>query len=225
MTVAMTAPVPAHSRVEPAEQAGCLMGRDVAPVREGVHRDARHARRECAAHDRAQVVDVRVHAAVGDQPGHVQHAAAGLGSRERGLQRGVLGQRAVGHGVADAHEILGDDPPRADVEMADLGVAHLPFGQAHRTPGCDQRRVRPALPERVEDRRASQPHGVAGAFGRTPEAVEDDQRDRCRHQSSSAARAIAAKACGSRLAPPTSAPSTSGSASSAPALSGLTEPP
>ena len=141
-------------RLEPAEQAGRLMGRDVAAVRERMHRDARHARRERAAHDRAQVVDVRMHAAVGDEPGHVQHAAAGLGGRERSLQRGVLGQRAVGHRIADAHEILRDDPPRADVEMADLGVAHLPFGQAHRAPGCDQRRVRPALPERVEDRRA-----------------------------------------------------------------------
>ena len=162
----MTAPVPAHSALEPAEQAGCLMGRDVAPVRERVHRDARYARRERAAHDRAQVVDVRMHPAVGDEPGHVQHPAAGLGGRDRSLQRGVLGQRAIGHRIADAHEILRDDPPGADVEMADLGVAHLPFGQAHRAPGCDQRRVRPALPERVEDRRASQPHGVAGAFGR-----------------------------------------------------------
>ena len=108
----MTAPVPAHSRSSSAEQAGRLVRRDVAAVREGVHGDARDARRERAAHDRAQVVDVRVHAAVGDEPGHVQHAAAGPGSREGGLQRGVRGERAVGDRVADAHEILRDDRAR-----------------------------------------------------------------------------------------------------------------
>ena len=62
--------------LELREQAGRLVRRDVAAVRERVHRDARHAGGERRSDDRAQVVDVRVHAAVGDEPGHVQHAAA-----------------------------------------------------------------------------------------------------------------------------------------------------
>ena len=69
--------------LELREQAGGLVRRDVAAVREGVHGDARDAGRERRSDDRAQVVDVRVHAAVGDETGHVQHAAAAGRSRRR----------------------------------------------------------------------------------------------------------------------------------------------
>ena len=168
---------------------------------------------------------MRVHATVGDETGDVQDAPAGSGRREGGLQGRARGKRSVCHGIADAHEILRDHAPGADVEVPDLGVAHLPVGQPHRASGGAQRGVRPALPECIEDRRAREPHGVARPLGRAAEAVEHDERDRCGHQPSSAARAIAAKPRGSRLAPPTSAPSTSGCASRAAALSGLTEPP
>ncbi len=201
------------------------MRRDVAAVGEGVDRDARHACRERRSGDRAQVVDVRVHAAVGDEPRDVQHTAPAASGRERRLQRGVARERPVGHRIADAHQVLGDDAPRADVEMPDLGVAHLPLGQPDGTAGGDQRGVRIALPERVEDGRPRERHGVPGPVGRETEAVEHDERDGSGHQPADAARAIAAKLPGSRQAPPTSAPSTSGCASSSAALSGLTEPP
>ena len=67
-------------------------------------------------------------------------------------------------------QVLLDDRARAQVEVADLGVAHLALGQPDgRAPGR-QRRVRPALPELVEDRRVGQLDGVARAgLGASPQ--------------------------------------------------------
>ena len=211
--------------LELREQPGGLVGRDVAAVGEGVDRDARHPGRERRAGDRAQVVDVRVHAAVRDEARDVQDAAPVARRGDGRPQRRVERERAVRHGVADAHQVLRDDAAGSEVEVPDLGVAHLTLGQAHGTTRGDQRGVRIALPERVEHRRASERHGVSGLRGRESEAVEHDERDGSRHQPASAARAIPAKLPGSRQAPPTSAPSTSGCASSEAALSGLTDPP
>ena len=88
-------------------------------------------------------------------------------------------KRAVGDRVVDPGQVLLDDRAGAEVEVADLGVAHLPVGQAdvaaarprascadsapraRRRPGC--RPARSALP---------------GPGLGEPPAVEDDQRDR-----------------------------------------------
>ena len=54
-------------------------------------------------------------------------------SRRRAIRlaqrRGLL-DLAAGDGLADARQVLHDDAAGADVEMADLGVAHLPIRQA-----------------------------------------------------------------------------------------------
>src|SRR4249919_1768666 len=108
--------------------------------------------------------------------------------------------------------------------MTDLGVAHLSGRQADRLARCSQRRVREALPEPVEDRRRGQPDRVSRPGRSTAPPVQDHERyERVTH--ASAALQMAAKDSRSSEDPPTSAPSTSGSASSAAALSGLTEPP
>ena len=60
----------------------------------------------------------------------MQHPAARAGSVAGREQGGVRGERAVGDRVADAHERLRHDPSGAEVEVADLGVAHLAVGQA-----------------------------------------------------------------------------------------------
>ena len=106
--------------------------------------------------------------------------------------------------------------------MADLGVAHLAGRQADGLAGRLELRVRKLAPQPVEDRRLGELDRVSGTGAARSPAVEDDEG----YEGIRAAVShIALKESTSSEAPPTSAPSTSGCASSAPALSGLTEPP
>ena len=42
-----------------------------------------------------------------------------------------LSPACLGDGLGDARQVLVNDAPRAEVQVADLRVAHLPVGQAH----------------------------------------------------------------------------------------------
>ena len=121
----------------------------------------------------------------------------------------------------DAREVLRHDRARAEVEMADLGVAHLALGQADRLALGGELRVRVRLPQPVEHGGVGERDGVPRPVRGEAPSVEDDEGDVHRR----AASTIAAKLPASRLAPPTSAPSTSGSESSSAALSGFSDPP
>ena len=167
---------------------------------------------------RLEVVDVRVDAAVRDEPEQVDVLARARRRRERLVLEQLAGLDRPVH----AHEILVEDPARADRQVPDLGVAHLPLRQADGLARGDELRVREVAPQPVEDRRVGELDRVAGAGRRDSPAVEDDER----YEGIRAAVShIAAKESTSSEAPPTSAPSTSGCASSSAALSGLTEPP
>src|SRR5204862_1759553 len=133
-----------------------------------------------------------------------------------GKQDLVARERAVRDRVVDARQVLAHDRAGAEVEVADLGVAHLPLGQPDGAPAGGQLRVRVPGPELVEDRGVGPLDRVAGAGRREPPAVEDDQADRPdRERPGSggpvherAAATTTASFSASRLAPPTSAPST-----------------
>ena len=124
----------------------------------------------------SQVLQARVHAAVGDQADHV-HA---LGRGEGVAQHLVGGQLAVLGGGVDPGQVLHHDAAGAEVEVADLGVAHLPLGQPDGPAAGGQRRRRKRRPQLVEHGRVGERDGVAGAVGGQAPAVEDDQR-RARH--------------------------------------------
>ena len=85
-----------------------------------------------------------------------------------------------------------------------------------------QLRVRIVTPQPVEDGRLGELDRVARAGRRDAPAVEDDE---CYEGIRAAVSHIALNDSTWSDAPPTRAPSPSGCASSAPALSGLTEPP
>ena len=102
--------------------------------------------------ERVQVLLVAVHAAVGDQPHEVDRAAGRLGLAHRLEQRGDLEEGAVLDGPVDAHQVLVDDPPGAEVGVADLGVAHLPLGQSDGETGGPQRGRRVVAHQRVHVR-------------------------------------------------------------------------
>ena len=151
--------------------------------------------------------------------------------RERRADHGILGERPVGHRIVDPGEVLAHDRAGAEVEVTDLGVAHLALGQPDGPAAGGQLRVRVGRPQRVEHRGAGEVHGVPGPRGGQAPAVEHDEAGRgdgqrhrpgrpsAREQDlrgprngglahpASAASTIAANASGSRLAPPTSAPS------------------
>ncbi len=123
------------------------------------------------------VLPTGVDAAVGDEAEQVQAPARAVAGALAGLQqRLVFEEAAVGDGVVDPGQVLLDDRAGAEVEVADLRVAHLPVGEPDVAALGGELRVRVTLPEAVEDRRLGEGDRVAGAgLGQAP-AVEDDQR-------------------------------------------------
>jgi hypothetical protein len=73
---------------------------------------------------------VAVHAPVGEQAENVQSAMAVLDGLDRSGEFVVGEKGAALDRHVDARDFLIDHPSRADVEMADLRVAHLLGGQA-----------------------------------------------------------------------------------------------
>ena len=106
--------------------------RRVAAVGESMH-DSRHARLRQNFRQRRGVVLVRMHAARRDQADEVAGAAALAQPLDQALQRRRALDLAVGDGIGDARQVLHHQAPGADIEMADLGIAHLPR-QAGRHP-------------------------------------------------------------------------------------------
>ena len=124
-----------HSSLELLEQVGGLVRRDVAAVRERVHRDARDAARR-ARHGRSRAGDRRASARRRprrDRPGAARrdpHARPSKAARRRGSRRGCR-RRPPSRSRTRS---CGDDAAGADVEVPDLGVAHLALGKADAGP-------------------------------------------------------------------------------------------
>src|SRR2546423_5447834 len=161
-----------------------------------------------------------MNAAVGDQSEEVE-AFGG----ERPLYCLVVRERAGRNRIIDARQVLLHHGSGPEVQVPDLGVAHLPLRQPDSAAPRGQGRVRVRGPERIEDRRVGQRDRVAGTVLRQPPPVEDDEADRRAHCAAAAAFTISTSPSGSRDAPPTRAPSMSGWPSRSPALSGFTLPP
>ena len=116
-----------------------------------------------------------VHAAVADQA-HQVHALAGFPGRIHGMdQRRFLKERSVLNVLGDAGQLLIDDAARADVEVADLAVAHLAVGQAHVHAAGADLGMRIAGHERIQPGRALLIDRIALMSGIDAEAVHDDK--------------------------------------------------
>ena len=97
-------------------------------------------------HQRVQVVDMGVYAAVGQQTVQMQGGTV-FQAVVHGLVVGlVLEEAAILNGAADAGQILKHHAAAADVGVAHLAVAHLALGQAHIQAGGGQLAAR-AVPE------------------------------------------------------------------------------
>ena len=200
--------------------------RDVTAVGEGVHpRAVFEPGTLPQLEQRSQVVDMRVDAAGRDEPEEVHVAVPLLRAPESAEERLVLEQRAVLDGAAHANEVLEQDPPRSDRQVADLRVPHLPLRKAHRRARRAQLRGRIASDESVEDGCPRKLDSVAGAGRSDPPSVEDHQRDERQPVAAHgpAARQIAANEAGSSEGMPTSVLLMVGWVIAAAALAVLTE--
>ena len=145
---------------------------------------------------RDRVLLMRVHAAGRHQAEQVAGAARRLQLRDQVRERRRAGEAAVLGGLADVRQLLHHHAPGADVQVADLGVAHLAVRQPDVAAGGVQEGVRAALPQPVEVRLARLTDRVVGGFLAPAEAVEDHQHhrpNRLRHGSAP----IASRAMGS----------------------------
>src|SRR5438105_1447349 len=79
--------------------------------------------------------------------------------------------------LADANDVLIDDPSRPNVQMPDLGVSHLSRGKPDRDSRCVERRPRRLAIEAIEARRVRLRDGVVLALFATAESVDDDENE------------------------------------------------
>ncbi len=163
-------------RLELGQEAARAPRRGVAAVEEGVD-DHRHLPGVGGVDEREEVAQRRVHAAVRDEAEEVEAAAALRGELEGAGDDRVVAQRVVGHGDVDARDVHHRDAARAEVEVPDLAVAHLPDGQADVGPAGPDERVRPGG-QRGEVRRGGEPDRVGVALRAFSIAVEDAEDER-----------------------------------------------
>ena len=90
----------------------------------------------------------------------------------------VLGELAGGDLGVDAGNIHLHDAPGADVQVADLAVAHLPVWQADKVVAGLDERVGIFAQQLVVGWLAGQCNGVVGGFDAIAPSIEDGQNER-----------------------------------------------
>ena len=124
------------------------------------------------------MVLVRVNAAGRHQAHQVTDAAALAQAVDQVAQRRRFADLAVGDRVGDALQGLLDDTAGPDVEVTDLGIAHLAGRQADILAGGSQQGVRTGLPQAVEGGRARLTDRVVGRLLAPAPAVQHGQHHR-----------------------------------------------
>ena len=124
--------------------------------------DSRHTCLREHLCQRHRVILMRMHAPRRDEAHQVTGASGLAQTRNQADQGGSLLDLAIGDSLADARQILHHDTAGADVEMSDLGIAHLPLRQAHILARRAQEGVGAGVPQAVEGGGACQAHGVVG---------------------------------------------------------------
>ncbi len=127
---------------------------------------------------REQVLVERVDAAVADETHQVQGSARRAQGGAQLHERGETEELPRRHRLRDPDDVLRHDATGAEIEVADLAVAHLALGQPDGEAGRVEQGARRALPQPVPGRRAAQLDGVAFAHRAEAPAVEHDQDDR-----------------------------------------------
>ena len=85
---------------------------------------------------REKMVDIAVNAAVGQKTHDVEFFAVFLRAVHSVYERGIFKEIAVFDRLGYSGEFLIDYPARADIQVTDLAVAHLSFGETDRETAC-----------------------------------------------------------------------------------------
>ena len=125
-----------------------------------------------------KMADVAMYAAAAQQTDQMQIVLAVGDVVQTRVQRRMLEETAVLDGDIDAHNVLVDNAARAQVEMSDFGVAHLPFWQADRTPRCVENRAFIGAQPVVVVGGIGLDNGVVGSTLTHAPAVKNNQCDR-----------------------------------------------
>ena len=168
----------ASSAAAAAMKFDAAVRRRVAPVHEAVDENALDVLLARHVQQREKMLDVRVHAAVAQQTHQMQLARAA--ALHRVEQQRLLEKFAGRDHQVDARDVHVHDAARADIQVADFAVAHLPFGQADGRPGSVDQRVGKFCEQPVVIRFAREGDGVALGFGAIAPAIEHGQNDRFR---------------------------------------------
>jgi hypothetical protein len=97
---------------------------------------------------------------------------------DQAAQRGGAHDLAIGNGRGDARQVLHHQPAGADIEMSDLGVAHLAGRQADVLARRVQEGVRAGRPQAVEAGRAGLADRVVGRLLAPAPTVQHHQHHR-----------------------------------------------
>ena len=167
-----------HARKHMPNKPRSASGIGVAAVHEGMHIGLLNAFLLGKFQKALQVLERGMHAAVGKQAHEVQRRSALLDIvKERPhflvlIKRFGLARRRSA-GSVDLDQVLVHHAARADVEVPDFGVSHLPLGQTNIFPVGSKQRMRPLLLKRRKIRWANRRnHITLGAVSAAP-AVEN----------------------------------------------------
>ena len=153
-----------------------------------MNENVRHAGRVRRIREGDQMLVMAVHSSVRNQPEKMEAMSASF--REGFLRDGIPLQLAVGEGFVDSGKILVNDPTRAEIQVADLRVAHLPFRQPNVETAGAQPSARVIAIEAVVKWRPRQQRRIAIFFALLAAAridsptVANNENDRPRHEGS-----------------------------------------
>ena len=119
---------------------------------------------------------VAVHAAVRQETDQVKGGALGSRFIHRPDQGLLFKEVAIPDVLGDAGQLLIHHAASAQVQVADLAVAHLPVGQADRHAAGAQLRMGIGGLQAVHIGGARRDHGVSDGVGVDAKPVHDDQR-------------------------------------------------
>jgi hypothetical protein len=111
-----------------------------------------------------------------ERPARAVDRAAGAGERLVPEERAVLDR------LGDADELLHDDSSGPEVEVPDLAVADLAFGQSDGESRCVEQRVRRTSHEGLPGRRRRERNRVAVPLRAVPPTIKDDKHYRTLRQ-------------------------------------------
>src|SRR6185295_8828344 len=153
------------------------LGQRVASVQNRVNRDAFDALSLRQIDHRKGVLVDCVHSPGADQSHQMESPAVASHLPACTHQSGVGVETAIGNGGGDAHQILHHHTARAEIEMSDFAVPHLPFRQTDTQSGCFEQGTGAATPERVPGWSPGEGDRVAFGFGAVAPSIEYYERD------------------------------------------------